>query len=112
MIAQDSYKLVRKVEMFQWTESYHPAQGSQPAYYSYQKVWTDVPQDSQKFKNIGFNNPSIDRWVFKSKQFTSSQIKLGKFFLNKNQKKLLGAGARRKINWSQEDMPCFYEASQ
>ncbi len=66
----------------------------------------------QKFKNIGFHNPEIDRWAFKSKQFTSSQIKLGKYLLNSEQKRRLGAGARRKINWTQEDLPCFYEASQ
>lgn len=64
VVAQDSYKLLRKVEMYQWKESYQEAVGANPAFYSYKKVWSDEPIDSSQFKNIGFENPDVERWVF------------------------------------------------
>ena len=47
VVAQDSYRLKRKVEMFQWQETFHEAKKSgERAYYTYYKIWSDNPIDS------------------------------------------------------------------
>ena len=49
VVAQDSYRLKRKVEMLQWIEVFHPintVDNNDRAYYTYSKSWTENPIDS------------------------------------------------------------------
>ena len=66
VVAQDSYRLRRKVEMFQWCETFVPASSSRKACYTYAKQWSEDPIDSTMFKNLGFDNPSIYSWPYTS----------------------------------------------
>ena len=79
MVAQDSYRLKRKVEMYQWQETYHEAKGNQRPYHTYFKVWSDTQIDSTLFKNSGFDNPSLFAWPYRSNFLQGEQIMLGQF---------------------------------
>ena len=66
VVAQDCYRLKRKVEMYQWTDTYHEAKGSEPAYNTYKCVWSQTPIDSTQFRSAGFDNPSLFSWPYRS----------------------------------------------
>ena len=80
VVAQDSYRLKRKVEMYQWIETYK--QEKDKAYYTYAKVWSETPIDSSKFANEGFDNPYVYTWPYQSSQIQGQRIKLGKYTLD------------------------------
>jgi hypothetical protein len=74
VIAQDSYRLRRTVEMFQWQETFHEAKNGQRAFYTYMKVWSESPIDSNSFKNVGFENPSAHLWPYRSNAMQAEEI--------------------------------------
>ena len=72
VVAEDSYRLSRKVEMLQWAEEFHPEQHNKGAFYKYTKIWSETPIDSTKFRNrnVGVDNPNLSIWPY-----TSSMVK-------------------------------------
>ena len=67
VVAQDAYRLKRRVEMYQWVETFNQGiGGGRVGHYSYNKRWSDQPIDSRKFKNQGFDNPDIQDWPYRS----------------------------------------------
>ena len=89
VIAQDSYRLKRKVEMFQWQESFH--QVNQREYFTYTKAWSETPIDSRTFKNTVYANPNLFAWPYRSTSLQSNSVMLGLFHLNESQVARLGA---------------------
>ena len=81
VMAQDSYRLRRKVEMYQWVETFHEGTYGGRGHYSYSKQWSETPIDSQEFHYLGFNNPSIYSWPYQSNQIQGDKVKLGKYYL-------------------------------
>ena len=115
VVAQDSYRLKRKVEMLQWVEVFHPAnsagQNNDRAYYTYSKQWTETPIDSSQFKNTGFDNPSIYSWPYRSNSAQGQKVKIGSYTLEPGQVSRLGAKRKTKVNWSAEDQAVLQNAS-
>lgn len=77
MVAQDCYRLKRKVEMFQWQETFHEGRGQERAYYTYCKIWSETPEDSTQFRNSGFDNPSLFGWPYRSNSLQGKDVQLG-----------------------------------
>ncbi len=46
VVAKDSYRLKRKVEMYQWIETFNQGDKDNAAHYKYHKEWTETPIDS------------------------------------------------------------------
>ena len=114
VVAQDSYRLKRKVEMLQWQEVFHAAnsvENNDRAYYTYSKTWTEIPIDSSQFKNTGFDNPSIYSWPYRSNSAQGQKVKIGCYTLNPDQVSRLGAKRKTKVNWSAEDHSVLQNAS-
>lgn len=99
VVAQDSYRLKRKVEMYQWQETYHDGNGKQRPYYTYYKVWSEQPIDSTLFKNGGFDNPNLFAWPYRSNSLQGQTVKLGQFLLNPCQIEKLGKTTRTFVSW-------------
>ena len=79
IIAHNSYRLKRKVEMYQWRETVHDHDEKKS--YSYDKVWSEEPISSGGFhEKGGHENPGND-WPFRSRTFEAANIMLGKFKL-------------------------------
>ena len=115
VVAQDSYRLKRKVEMLQWQEVFHPASSednNDRAYYTYSKNWSEIPIDSSQFKNTGFDNPSIYSWPYRSNSAQGQKVKIGCYSLNPSQVSRLGAKRKTKVNWSADDQAVLQNASQ
>jgi len=112
VVAQDSYRLKRKVEMYQWQETFHEAQGSQRAYYTYFKVWSETAINSSQFKNPGFDNPPPTPWPFTSKALPGKEVMLGQYQLNASQVARLGAKTNNYVMWGPSDVSVLYNASQ
>ena len=74
VVAQDSYRLRRRVQMFQWVETFNEGVQGKPASHTYYKQWTETPIDSTQFKNAGFNNPSVYSWPYLSHEKLGSQV--------------------------------------
>ena len=113
VVAQDSYRLRRKVEMYQWCETYHPAEGNNRAFYTYAKVWSETPLDSTLYRNHGFDNPNIFNWPYRSVTHEGfPNVKIGKFVLSQDQLTKLGKSTKTKIYWSAEEIAIFHHASR
>jgi len=104
VVAQDSYRLKRKVEMYQWQETFHKQTEKQRAYFTYNKVWSETPIDSTKFMNHGFDNPNLFAWPFRSNSLQGEQIMLGQFKLNSDQIMRLGSNQRTYVQWVSQDL--------
>ena len=93
---ENSYRLVRTVEMFQWQETRHEEkQGDQTRiWYSHSKSWSSSKIDSASFhEQAGHENPSAS-WPFVSETITAQNVTIGKFRLNHAQISRLGTEAR------------------
>jgi len=101
-VAKDSYRLKRKVEVFQWRETYHEAVNGQRPYYTYFKLWSETPIDSQNFKNPGFDNPPCN-WPYRSCRLEGDEVMLGKYKLNPSQVARLGSATQECVTWSSQD---------
>ena len=74
---QSAIQLNRKAEMYAWSES-----GSEEDGYSYNKVWTENPANSDSFEfRQGHENPPMR---VTSEQFVVSDAEIGRFELNTN----------------------------
>ena len=52
VVAKDSYRLRRFVEMLQWTETWVEAKSDgEESHYTYTKEWSAEPIDSRKFED-------------------------------------------------------------
>ena len=89
IVAHNSYRLKRKVEMFQWREICK-TENSQKKYI-YDRVWSETRIPSESFAENGHNNPS-NSWPFHSNTFEASNVSLGKFSLRPDQILRLGRG--------------------
>jgi len=78
IVARDSYRLKRKVEMYQYRENVH-GDGDNKTY-TYEGVWSDVKIDSNTFHSNNYKNPN-NAWPFKSRSFEASNVTLGKYRL-------------------------------
>ena len=86
---QKVFVLSRKVEMYQWeedvkTESKDELGGSttETKTYTYDKVWSDTPIDSSKFKKTTYVNPPFK---LKSEDYYAKSGKMGDFKLTEKQ---------------------------
>ena len=103
VVAEDSYRLKRKVEMYQWQEVKRPgAGGEQDPVCTNEKVWSEHSIDSSKFHEQGYKNPTADKWAFKSKNFVATNVELGNYKLNQSQCKRLG-NQKMTIDWTDDD---------
>ena len=78
--------------MYQWVETFHEAEIDKRAHYSYGKKWLEEPIDSTLFKNVGFENPSVNHWPYFSQEIRATGVNLGKFTLMQSQIDKLGNG--------------------
>lgn len=100
IIAQNSYRLKRKVEMYQWREIVK--KDGDDTHYRYEETWSEDPIDSTKFHDFsGHQNPS-NAWPFRSRTFEASTIMLGKFRLRPDQILRLGRGSSTKVSLDEE----------
>lgn len=73
-VTSNSAALLRKVEMYQWTEDCDADDNC-----TYEKEWSDKLIDSSEFKEAGHNNP--DAMLYESEKFVSDNVMLGAFTL-------------------------------
>lgn len=85
VVAEDSYRLSRKVEMFQWRENPKTDPVTQAAGFEYDQIWSEDPIDSKKFHEVGFDNPEAGKWPFKSQVITAKNVMVGEYCLNESQ---------------------------
>ena len=78
IVANNSYRLKRKVEMYQYRETM--TKSGDHKNYSYQGVWCEEKIDSSTFHDPSHQNPNIE-WPFRSQSFEATHITLGKFRL-------------------------------
>lgn len=96
-VSDNSIKLIRKVEMFQWNENQRKESKDNlwwsettTTTYTYQKIWDDKKLSSSNFKESWHNNPTY--WQFESLDLVSKEvkvwdIKLTNTFINQLNKK-------------------------
>ena len=76
--------------MFQWQETFHEGRGNERAYYTYCKIWSELPVDSTQFRNAGFDNPSLFSWPYRSNSLQGKDVQLGEYSLQPGQVSKLG----------------------
>ena len=90
---ENSYRLVRSVEMYQWKEnvSTRERNGNTETTYSYEQGWFDHPISSTNFRERHRQNPT-NQWPFRSDTLTAQNVSIGnKFKLNQSQIAKLGS---------------------
>lgn len=88
-------KLVRHVEMYQWTEKESSETSSSiggssttKTTYDYSKNWSDHPIDSSNFKSAaGHQNPT--HWDYSSQHWQANKVDLGAFQLSQQQVEMM-----------------------
>ena len=100
IVVRNSYRLKRKVEMYQYRENVRHDDDDRKTY-TYELVWSDVQIDSNTFCRNGYENPNND-WPFKSQSFEASKVTLGKFRLSPDQILHLGKGQTKKVSLKEE----------
>jgi hypothetical protein len=88
--AENSYRLKRTVEMYQWTETRTPGSDGQPDRYSYHQGWHGSAVDSSSFHESGHENPKVT-WPFQSNTIEAQHVTLGMYKLNASQVSRLGS---------------------
>ena len=101
----NSYRLKRKVEMYQWKE--HVEYGARDRNgnedrnardYTYEKVWSEEKISSAGFAWSAFDHTNPDNeWPFTSQTLEAKEVKFGKFNLTANQISRLGAGRTQNV---------------
>lgn len=97
---QDSYRLVRTVEMLQWVETEHTEHhdGHKKTTYEYSKQWRDSRVKSENFHNSG-DHMNPDHWPFQTSTFEAQNVNLGGFRLPSLQCRRLGT-QNVEVNWT------------
>ena len=80
---ENSYRLVRTVEMYQIKEIVTEVNENDEMIkkYTYEEGWFGSPIDSSGFDNKEMQNPS-NTWPFKSETLTAQNVTVGNFRLN------------------------------
>ena len=86
---EDSYRLRRLVEMYQWYEIEHRHEvdhgnGRKSVHYtySYHKGWKDSRIDSRKFKQAHHNDNPTNTWPFNGEQWSAKRLDMGNMRLD------------------------------
>lgn len=111
-VRSQAVRLERRVEMYQWkeeqkTESRSNTGGSQTrtTTYSYERVWSDRPIDSSRFRQRdGHQNP---RMPLNGRTQTSQDTTIGAFAADERVINLFGSGAMRRLDMTQEALAPF-----
>ena len=79
----NSYRLVRTVEMYQWKENQSTRKEGDRTIttYDYEKNWFEHPISSAGFQERDKQNPT-NNWPFHSSTITANKVTMGKFKLN------------------------------
>ena len=103
----NSYRLKRKVEMYQWKEHVKTRPGRNNGggggdfnrkEYTYERVWSEEKISSANFAWSAFDHTNPDNeWPFTSQTQEAPVIKFGKFNLNASQISRLGVGRTETI---------------
>ena len=100
----NSYRLKRKVEMYQWKEKCHHHHGNNNngdhnrKRYTYEKVWSEEKISSAGFAWSAFDHTNPDNeWPFTSQTLEAPNVKFGKFNLTANQISRLGTGRTQTV---------------
>lgn len=100
IVARNSYRLKRKVEMYQWREICHEKDGKKT--FTYDHAWSETPINSNSFEERhGHENPS-NVWPFQSHTFDATTIMLGMFKLRADQVLRLGRASSHKVSLEEE----------
>lgn len=88
----NSYRLIRTVEMYQWkeTQTKEKEGDTEVTHYHYHMAWLEKPEDSGKFHEAHNHRNPNNRWPFYSSTVEANNITLGGFRLDYNQIKVLG----------------------
>ena len=77
-VQTQSAKLVRKVEMYQWTESCDDENGKEKC--RYEKTWNDELINSNNFSNKAYQNPS--EMPYSNETFLAQDVTVGAYNLD------------------------------
>lgn len=81
---QNSVRLVRTVEMYQWVETEHEKK-DEPTTYTYERQWRGYPIDSSRFNDsYSYQNPP--NMPLMSNSFQANLVKFGEYTLDRSQK--------------------------
>ena len=98
----NSYRLVRTVEMYQWKENKteRTNDGRTTTTYDYERGWFEYPISSAGFYERNKQNPTND-WPFRSSTITANKVTMGKFKLSQSQISKLGKKDERYL-WNDQ----------
>jgi hypothetical protein len=111
----NSYRLKRIVEMFQWQETAKTEQRQQSGRtitsttYTYNKVWSTHKLDSSRFNKHGFDNPQ-QKWPFTCDTLEAQNVTIGGFKLNPAQVCRLGHCNSKTYNVGEAQVVATKEA--
>ena len=99
--AENSYRLVRTVEMYQWKENQSTKRegDTETTTYTYEKGWFAYPISSAGFQERDKRNPTKE-WPFMSETKSAETVTMGKFKLNQDQIAKLG---QKDESWNWKD---------
>ena len=102
MTCENSYRLVRTVEMYQIKENIteHKEGDQIRTEYSYEEGWYETPIDSSNFDNKEMQNPS-NTWPFRSETLPAQNVTMGKYRLNAAQIAMLGK-REESVSWEDD----------
>ncbi len=93
-IQQKSIKLKRIIETYQWKET-EKKDSNDRVTYQYEKNWETELIDSSEFHKSGYTNPTYQ--PYNNETFIAEEVKIGQFYLNKEQKENIPTPTRLEI---------------
>ena len=100
VVAPNSYRLKRKVEMYQWREVRRDH--GDRAEFTYETVWSETKIESGSFHDHAQHTNPSHTWPFASRTFEATNVTLGKFRLRPDQVLRLGRGQTQKVTLEAE----------
>lgn len=107
----NSYRLNRTVEMYQWTETSHKNEGSDTYTYTYSQGWYPYKVDSSIFHESGHENPSVE-WPYKSNTINAQHVSLGQYKLTASQISRLGHSRDTNCDLSEDQVQATAETME
>jgi len=101
IVAENSYRLKRIVEMYQWRQEKITGKDGAPDRYTYSQQWCSSPIDSSNFNESGHENPGTN-WPFQSVTVEAQHVTLGDYKLNASQVSRLGRHNTKKSEVSDD----------
>ena len=81
-------KLIRKVEMYQWSEARIESNSHhQASYYRYTEWWSENFFDSESFKESNYKNNSKN-FVLRSEKIMAKEVRIGRYILSEELKEM------------------------